>query len=70
MYHIFIHCSVDGHLGCMHVLTIIYKQCCSGHLGVCILLDHVFLQIYSLEWDCWTITVYHKILNIVPSDVQ
>ena len=69
MYHIFTHFSVDGHLGCMNVLTI-YKWCCSGHWGVFILGDHVFLQIYSLEWDCWTIMVYHRILNIVPSDVQ
>ena len=23
MYHIFIHSSVDGHLGCFHVLTIV-----------------------------------------------
>ena len=23
MYHIFIHASVDGHLGCFHVLAIV-----------------------------------------------
>jgi len=25
MYHIYIHASVDGHFGCLHVLTIVYS---------------------------------------------
>ena len=25
MYHIFIHSSVDGHLGCLHVLAIVHS---------------------------------------------
>ena len=27
------------------------KQCCHEHLSVCILPDHVFLQVYDQEWD-------------------
>ena len=41
----FIHSSVDGHLGCFHVLTIVhfFSEC----WGACILLDHVFIWIYT-----------------------
>ena len=31
------------------------KQCCNEHWGACILLDHVFVQIYAQEWDCTVI---------------
>ena len=36
MYHIFfIHSSVSGHLGCVHVLAIV-KYCCDKHWGTCV----------------------------------
>ena len=43
MYHIFfIHSSVDGYLGCFHVVAIVNSD--SVNIGgVCIPLDHVFL---------------------------
>ena len=28
------------------------KQCSNEHRGRCILLNHVFIQIYAQEWDC------------------
>ena len=29
------------------------KQCCNEHQGACILSDHVLLQLYTQEWDCY-----------------
>ena len=45
MYHL-----CQWTLGCFQVL--LHKQCCIDHWGACILLDHVFLQIQTQEWDC------------------
>ena len=50
-YIIFIHFSVDEHLGYFHVLAIT-KIDAMNIGGVCILLDSVFRQIYAQEWDC------------------
>ena len=51
MDHIFfIHSSVNGHLGCFHVLAVVYSA--AGNTGASIFSDHVFLQIYAQEWDC------------------
>ena len=29
------------------------KEHCNEHWGACILSNHVFLQIYAQEWECW-----------------
>ena len=37
----------------MLLLCLYYcKQCCKEHCSTCILLDHVFLQVYAQEWNC------------------
>ena len=47
MYHnFFIHSSVDGHLGFIHVLATVNSDIMN--IG-----EHV--QIYAQEWDCWII---------------
>ena len=53
MYYIFfIHSSVDGHLGCFHVLAIVYYTAMNIRVCVSIFLNYGFLQIYAQEWDC------------------
>ena len=52
MCHIFfIRSSVNGHLDCFLVLLIVNSAALNVG-GVCILLDHVFLQVDAQEWDC------------------
>ena len=54
MYRIFfIHCSVDGHLGGIHVLTVNSAAVNIG--GACIFSDYGFLQIHAQEWGYWVI---------------
>ena len=51
MYYIFfIHSSVDGYLGCFHVLAVVNNT--AVYIGM-----HVFLptMFFSQEWDFWNI---------------
>ena len=53
MYYIFlIHPSVNGRLGCFHILAIVYSA--AMDIGVqCVFVSHGFLWIDAQEWDCW-----------------
>ena len=61
MYHIFIHLSVSGHLGCFHVMaivnsiTIVNSSTLSirEHGGICVFLNYGFLRVYGQEWGWW-----------------
>ena len=53
MYHIFFIClSVDGQLGCFHVLTIVNSS--AMNTGVARILSNLGF-LYAQEWDYWLI---------------
>ena len=55
MYHnFFIHSFIDGHLGCFHVLAIVYSAAWNL-MGTCILLNYSFVEIDAQGWDGWII---------------
>ena len=63
MYHSFlIHSSADGHLGCLHVLTIMNSAVMK--IGVHMSLNSGFLSVYAQQWDCWVVwEFYFQILS-------
>ena len=66
IYHIiFIHSSVNGHLGCFHDSDVVHSSIMNIRVHS-ILLNHVFLQIHAQESDCkimwWCIFIYFILL--------
>ena len=55
MYHSFlIHLSVDGHLGCFHVLAIV-NSAVVNIVGTCVSFNSGFLGVCAQQWDCWVV---------------
>ena len=53
MYHIFfIHSSLDGHLGCLHVLAIVNSAAMNIEIHVSFSIV-VFFLLFAQEWDYW-----------------
>ena len=63
--HIFTHSSVDGHLGCLHVLVIINSAAAMNmwvHVSFQII---VLFQIYAQGWHWWIIGQLYCFLMIL-----
>ena len=54
VYHIFLHSSVDGHLGHFYVLAILNSVAMDIEVYVSFW-SMSFLWIYAHKWDCWII---------------
>ena len=57
MYHVlFIHPSVDGHLGCFHVLAVVYSAAMNIEVHVSFLVMEEWMHIHSGTYTQWDIT--------------
>jgi len=50
-----IHSSVDGHLGCFHVLAIVNSAAVHIRVHVSFSMMKPYLRVYNQLWDCWVI---------------
>ena len=69
MYHsFFIHLSVDGHLGCFHVLAIINSAVMDIGVHMSLRVNSGFLRVYAQQWDCWVIWQFYFLIVFRPGD--
>ena len=58
MDHIFfVYSSIDGHLGCFHVLAIVNSA--AMNIQVHVFFNYSIARVYIWEWDCWIIWKFY-----------
>ena len=65
MYHFcFIHSSVDGYLGCFHVLATVNGD--AMNIGVLVSFRIVAFSGYSpCKWDCWVMWQIYSLTHLI-----
>ena len=73
----FIYSSINGHLGCFHILVILiqkdtYTPMFIAALGACIFLNECFcfLQTDTQEWNCWLVWTVQFSHSVVSDSLQ